>query len=148
MAGSGRQPRQRCSAIERGSRHACHAGIRAGSVSDGLSVAYACGSYIISMTPSREQLEQWDREHVWHPFTPMQAYAAEKPLIIAAARGCFLIDLDGREYLDGVSSLWCNVHGHRVPPPDAALREQLDAAAHSTLLGLSNVPAIRLARRL
>jgi adenosylmethionine-8-amino-7-oxononanoate aminotransferase len=100
------------------------------------------------MTPSREQLEQWDRDHVWHPFTPMQAYAAEKPLIIAEARGCFLIDLDGREYLDGVSSLWCNVHGHRVPELDAALRQQLDAVAHSTLLGLSNVPAIRLARRL
>jgi adenosylmethionine-8-amino-7-oxononanoate aminotransferase len=100
------------------------------------------------MNPSREQLEQWDREHVWHPFTPMQVYAAEKPLIIAGARGCFLIDLDGREYLDGVSSLWCNVHGHRVPQLDAALREQLDAVAHSTLLGISNVPAIRLARRL
>lgn len=100
------------------------------------------------MNPSREQLERWDCDHVWHPFTPMQAYAAEKPLIIAAARGCFLIDLDGREYFDGVSSLWCNVHGHRVPELDAALREQLDAVAHSTLLGLSNVPAIRLARRL
>jgi adenosylmethionine-8-amino-7-oxononanoate aminotransferase len=100
------------------------------------------------MIPSREQLEQWDREHVWHPFTPMQAYAAEKPLIIAEARGCFLIDLDGREYLDGVSSLWCNVHGHRVPELDDALRRQLDAVAHSTLLGISNVPAIRLARRL
>ncbi len=100
------------------------------------------------MSPSREQLEQWDRDHVWHPFTPMQSYAAEKPLIIAGARGCFLIDLDGREYLDGVSSLWCNVHGHRVPELDAAVREQLDAVAHSTLLGISNVPAIRLARRL
>ena len=73
---------------------------------------------------------------------------AEKPLIIAEARGCFLIDLDGREYLDGVSSMWCNVHGHRVPQLDAALRQQLDAVAHSTLLGISNVPAIRLARRL
>ena len=100
------------------------------------------------MTPSREQLEQWDRAHVWHPFTPMQAYAAEKPLIIAEARGCFLIDLDGRAYLDGVSSLWCNVHGHRVPELDNAIRQQLDAVAHSTLLGISNVPAIRLARRL
>ena len=98
--------------------------------------------------PTREQLEQWDRDHVWHPFTPMQAYAAEKPLIVARAHGCFLVDLDGREYLDGVSSLWCNVHGHCVPEIDAALREQLDAVAHSTLLGISNVPAIRLARRL
>jgi adenosylmethionine-8-amino-7-oxononanoate aminotransferase len=98
--------------------------------------------------PTREQLEQWDRDHVWHPFTPMQGYAAEKPLIIVRAHGCFLVDLDGREYLDGVSSLWCNVHGHCVPEIDAAVREQLNAVAHSTLLGITNVPAIRLARRL
>ncbi len=99
-------------------------------------------------SPNRDQLEQWDRDHVWHPFTPMQEYAQQQPTIIAAARDCFLIDLDGREYLDGVSSLWCNVHGHRVPELDDAIRRQLDAVAHSTLLGLSNVPAIQLARRL
>src|SRR5205807_6433850 len=98
--------------------------------------------------PSRQQLEQWDRDHVWHPFTAMQAYAAEPPVIIAEARGCLLVDLDGREYIDGVSSLWCNVHGHRVPELDAAVRSQLDRVAHSTLLGISNVPAVRLARRL
>lgn len=96
----------------------------------------------------RQQLEQWDREHVWHPFTPMQAYAAEQPLIIERAHGCFLVDMDGKEYIDGVSSLWCNLHGHRVPELDAAVREQLDRVAHSTLLGISNVPAIQLARRL
>jgi adenosylmethionine-8-amino-7-oxononanoate aminotransferase len=100
------------------------------------------------MDPTRRQLEQWDRDHVWHPFTPMQAYTAEKPLIIDRAEGCFLIDLDGRKYLDGVSSMWCNVHGHRVPELDSALREQIDRVAHSTLLGLANVPSIRLARRL
>lgn len=100
------------------------------------------------MQPSREQLERWDREHVWHPFTPMQSYAAEPPLIIERAHGCFLVDLDGREYLDGVSSLWCNVHGHRVPELDIAIREQLERVAHSTLLGLGNVPSIELARRL
>jgi adenosylmethionine-8-amino-7-oxononanoate aminotransferase len=100
------------------------------------------------MQPTRAQLEQWDRDHVWHPFTPMQQYAEEKPLIIARAHGCFLVDLDGNEYLDGVSSMWCNVHGYRVPELDAAVREQLDAVAHSTLLGLANVPSIRLARRL
>src|ERR1700722_8230438 len=99
------------------------------------------------MTP-RQQLEQWDREHVWHPFTPMLQYAADTPLIIERAEGCFLYDLDGRAYLDGVSSLWCNVHGHRVPQLDAAVREQLDLVAHSTLLGIANVPAIKLARRL
>jgi adenosylmethionine-8-amino-7-oxononanoate aminotransferase len=100
------------------------------------------------MDPTPRQLEQWDRDHVWHPFTPMQAYAAEKPIIIERADGCFLIDLDGRRYLDGVSSMWCNVHGHRVPELDSALREQLDRVAHTTLLGLANVPSIRLARRL
>src|SRR5437868_1719257 len=99
-------------------------------------------------TPNRDQLELWDRDHVWHPFTPMQEYAQQQPTIIAEARGCFLIDLDGRHYLDGVSSLWCNVHGHRVPELDNAIRRQLDSVAHSTLLGLSNVPAILLARRL
>jgi adenosylmethionine-8-amino-7-oxononanoate aminotransferase len=100
------------------------------------------------MHPTREQLERWDRDHVWHPFTPMQEYAEEKPLIISSARGRILVDLDGKEYVDGVSSMWCNVHGHRVPEIDAAVREQLDAVAHSTLLGAANVPSIRLARRL
>jgi adenosylmethionine-8-amino-7-oxononanoate aminotransferase len=100
------------------------------------------------MDATTEQLEQWDREHLWHPFTPMQVYAAARPLIVAEARGCLLRDLDGKWYIDGVSSLWCNVHGHRVPELDSAIREQLDQVAHSTLLGLSNVPAIKLARKL
>ena len=100
------------------------------------------------MDATRQQLEQWDHDHVWHPFTPMQDYAAEPPLIIERARGCFLVDLDGREYLDGVSSLWCNVHGHRVPELDEAVRRQLDRVAHSTLLGLANIPSVLLARRL
>jgi adenosylmethionine-8-amino-7-oxononanoate aminotransferase len=100
------------------------------------------------MNPTREELEHWDREHVWHPFTPMQVYSEERPLIIERAEGCFLFDLDGKSYIDGVSSLWCNVHGHRVPQLDEAIRAQLDRVAHSTLLGISNVPAIELARRL
>ncbi|HEV3261075.1 MAG TPA: adenosylmethionine--8-amino-7-oxononanoate transaminase [Gemmataceae bacterium] len=100
------------------------------------------------MDATRQQLEQWDRDHVWHPFTAMEAYAAEPPLIIERAHGCFLVDLDGREYLDGVSSLWCNVHGHQVPELDQAVRQQLDRVAHSTLLGLANVPSVLLARRL
>jgi adenosylmethionine-8-amino-7-oxononanoate aminotransferase len=78
----------------------------------------------------------------------MQEYAADRPVIIERAHGCILIDVDGREYLDGVSSLWCNLHGHRVPQLDDAIHLQLDAVAHSTLLGLANVPAIVLARRL
>jgi adenosylmethionine-8-amino-7-oxononanoate aminotransferase len=95
-----------------------------------------------------EQLERWDREHVWHPFTPMEQYASERPLIIESAEGFHLIDIQGRRYIDGVSSLWCNVHGHHVPELDAAIRDQLDRVAHSTLLGLANVPSIRLARKL
>src|SRR5262245_61907534 len=100
------------------------------------------------MNPTPEQVRAWDRNHVWHPFTPMRAYADDQPPLIASARGCFLIDADGNEYLDGVSSLWCNVHGHRVPELDEALRRQLDQVAHTTLLGLGNVPAAVLARRL
>jgi len=74
------------------------------------------------MNPSREQLEQWDRDHVWHPFTAVPDGGGEPPLFIERAEGCFLIDSEGRRYLDGVSSMWCNVHGHRVPELDAALR--------------------------
>jgi adenosylmethionine-8-amino-7-oxononanoate aminotransferase len=100
------------------------------------------------MEPTKAQLERWDLDHVWHPFTPVNPDAIEPPLIIDRAEGCHLFDIDGRRYIDGVSSLWCNVHGHRVPELDDALRAQLDDVAHSTLLGLAHGPAIRLARRL
>jgi adenosylmethionine-8-amino-7-oxononanoate aminotransferase len=89
-----------------------------------------------------------DRSHLWHPFTQQAGWAEEEPLIVERAEGTELIDTAGRRYLDGVSSLWCNVHGHRHPRIDAAVREQLDLVAHSTMLGLSHPPAIELARRL
>jgi adenosylmethionine-8-amino-7-oxononanoate aminotransferase len=89
-----------------------------------------------------------DRKYVWHPFTQQRGWEHEQPLIIQGADGTDLIDVDGRRYIDGVSSLWCNVHGHRHPRIDAAVREQLDSVAHSTMLGLSHPPAIDLARRL
>jgi adenosylmethionine---8-amino-7-oxononanoate aminotransferase len=89
-----------------------------------------------------------DRTHLWHPFTQQQGWVEEEPLIVDRAEGTDLIDVDGRRYIDGVSSLWCNVHGHRHPRIDAALREQLESVAHSTLLGLSHRPAIELAQRL
>ncbi|MCE9604010.1 MAG: adenosylmethionine--8-amino-7-oxononanoate transaminase [Planctomycetia bacterium] len=95
--------------------------------------------------PSRDDLLRWDREHFWHPFTQMAEY---EPLVIERAEGCTLYDLDGRAYLDGVSSLWCNVHGHRHPKLDAAIRTQLDQVAHTTALGASHVPGILLAKRL
>ncbi|HUG94489.1 MAG TPA: adenosylmethionine--8-amino-7-oxononanoate transaminase, partial [Planctomycetaceae bacterium] len=101
------------------------------------------------MDPKRsELLRQWDAGHVWHPFTPMSAWRDEAAPIIERGEGFFLVDTDGNRYLDGISSLWCNVHGHRVPEIDAAVRGQLDRVAHSTLLGLGNVPSIELARRL
>lgn len=96
-------------------------------------------------TPTRQQLEQWDRHHVWHAFTQMAEY---EPFIIERAKGCTLTDIDGNEYLDAVSSLWCNIHGHRHPKLDAAIRAQLDRVAHVTSLGGSNSMTIRLARRL
>lgn len=95
-----------------------------------------------------DDLAALDRAHLWHPFTQHQVWDASPPLIIERAEGCWLIDTDGKRYLDGVSSLWTNVHGHRHPKLDAALRDQLDRIAHTTLLGLSHPPAIRLAARL
>jgi adenosylmethionine---8-amino-7-oxononanoate aminotransferase len=89
-----------------------------------------------------------DRTHLWHPFTQQQGWVEEEPLIVERAEGTDLIDADGRRYIDGVSSLWCNVHGHRHPRIDEAVRDQLDRVAHSTMLGLSHRPGIELARRL
>ena len=93
-------------------------------------------------------LRRLDNAHVWHPFTPMLEHGREQTPVIVGGEGFHLIDTDGRCYLDGVSSLWCNVHGHRVPQIDAAIREQLDNIAHSTLLGLANVPSVQLAAQL
>jgi adenosylmethionine-8-amino-7-oxononanoate aminotransferase len=95
--------------------------------------------------PTRDELERWDREIVWHAFSQMSEY---EPLIIQQAQGCTLVDIDGREYLDGVSSLWCNIHGHRHPKLDEAIRRQLDQVAHVTSLGMSHPTTIKLAKRL
>ena len=100
------------------------------------------------MTHTPNELRDLDNEHVWHPFAPMQTYREEGAPIIVEADGFELIDVDGRRYLDGISSLWCNVHGHRVAEIDAAIRSQLDHVGHTTLLGLSSVPSIRLAKEL
>jgi adenosylmethionine---8-amino-7-oxononanoate aminotransferase len=89
-----------------------------------------------------------DRRFLWHPFTQQQGWDEEDAPIIEAAERCELIDVNGRRYIDGVSSLWCNVHGHRHPAIDIAVRDQMDRVSHSTMLGLSHRPAIELARRL
>jgi adenosylmethionine-8-amino-7-oxononanoate aminotransferase len=93
-------------------------------------------------------LRTLDNTHVWHPFTPMLEQFREETPVIVAGEGFHLIDSDGRRYLDGISSLWCNIHGHRVAEIDQALRDQLERIAHTTLLGLSNEPSIRLAAEL
>jgi adenosylmethionine-8-amino-7-oxononanoate aminotransferase len=100
------------------------------------------------MTHSTEHLRALDKQHIWHPFTPMRLWNHSDPLVITAAEGMYLIDSDGNRYLDGVSSLWCNVHGHRVPEMDEAIRAQLNKVAHTTMLGLASEPAILLADRL
>jgi adenosylmethionine-8-amino-7-oxononanoate aminotransferase len=95
------------------------------------------------------ELAALDRRVLWHPFTQQQGWERdEPPVLIERAEGCTLYDTDGNAYLDGTSSLWCNVHGHAHPAIDAAVREQLERMAHSTMLGLSHPGAVRLAERL
>jgi adenosylmethionine---8-amino-7-oxononanoate aminotransferase len=91
---------------------------------------------------------QLDRDHLWHPFTQQLGWVEEELLVIERAEGSQLIDGEGRRYIDGVSSLWCNVHGHRHPGIDAAVAEQLERVAHSTMLGLAHPGAAELAARL
>lgn len=95
-----------------------------------------------------DQLIDIDSKHVWHPFTPMRQWREERPIIIERACGFTLVDVDGKEYIDGYSSLWCNVHGHQVPAIDEAIRAQLGRVAHATMLGAATVPAIQLAEKL
>ena len=95
-----------------------------------------------------QRLQAEDRRYLWHPFTQQRDWVKATPLVIERGQGMYLYDTDGRRYLDGVSSLWVNLHGHRKGALDRALTAQLKRIAHSTLLGLSNVPAIELAKRL
>lgn len=94
------------------------------------------------------KLTKLNHQHVWHPFTPMRQWREQIPTIIERAEGMYLFDMEGNRYLDGVSSIWCNVHGHHVPELDNAIRDQLDKVAHTTMLGLANVPATQLADKL
>ncbi|MFH1208895.1 MAG: adenosylmethionine--8-amino-7-oxononanoate transaminase [Candidatus Omnitrophota bacterium] len=89
-----------------------------------------------------------DRKYLWHPFTQMKEWQADEVVVIEKGKGCYLIDTEGRKYLDGVSSLWCNVHGHRVKELDRAIEKQLKKISHSTFLGLTHPAAIKLAEKL
>ncbi|HEX6389039.1 MAG TPA: aminotransferase class III-fold pyridoxal phosphate-dependent enzyme, partial [Solirubrobacteraceae bacterium] len=95
-----------------------------------------------------QELRALDRDVLWHPFTQMHGWQQEDAPIIARAEGTTLYDTDGNAYIDGTSSLWCNVHGHAHPVIDAAVREQLGRVAHTTMLGQSHPGAIELGRRL
>jgi adenosylmethionine-8-amino-7-oxononanoate aminotransferase len=94
------------------------------------------------------RLEKLDKQYIWHPFTQMRDWANEPQVIIESGKGSTLIDVRGKHYIDGVSSLWVTVHGHRKKELDAAVARQMKKIAHSTLLGLSNVPAVQLAEQL
>jgi len=98
--------------------------------------------------PSFSRLERLDKKYIWHPFTQMLDWEKEPQLIIEKGTGSILTDIRGMDYIDGVSSLWVTVHGHRNKKINAAVSAQLRKIAHSTLLGLSNVPAVLLAERL
>ena len=96
----------------------------------------------------RIDYETLDKRHLWHPFTQMRDWMDSPQLVIERGQGVFLFDTEGNRYLDGVSSLWANIHGHRHPAMVRAIRQQLAKLEHSTFLGLTNVPAVELAKKL
>ena len=97
------------------------------------------------MNDLANEISTLDRGYVWHPFTDMRQWLSDSPLVIVEGRGCWLYDAHGRKYLDGNASIWTNIHGHNHPKLNAALAEQAGVIAHSSLLGLTNPPAARLA---
>lgn len=101
------------------------------------------------MTEPGDNWGVWDRQHCWHPFTQHAGWASEgEELILVRGEGPWLFDAEGRRYFDGNSSIWTNIHGHRHPRIDAALRTQLDEVAHTSFLGFGNPRAAELAKRL
>ncbi|WP_078552128.1 adenosylmethionine--8-amino-7-oxononanoate transaminase [Bacillus alkalicellulosilyticus] len=94
-----------------------------------------------------QDLIEKSRKYLWLPFTQMKDYD-EHPLIIESGEGIKVKDVNGKEYYDGFSSVWLNVHGHRKQELDDAIKRQLEKIAHSTLLGMTNIPATELAERL
>ncbi|MFQ5382831.1 MAG: aminotransferase class III-fold pyridoxal phosphate-dependent enzyme, partial [Dehalococcoidia bacterium] len=99
-------------------------------------------------TTDCDRLVADDHRYLWHPFSQATEWVSYDPVVVERADGFYLVDVDGRRYLDGVSSIWCNVHGHGHPRIVNAMKEQLDRVSHSTMLGLTHVPAIELARGL
>ncbi len=104
----------------------------------------------LGMGEGMHSLIQAEKRHTWHPFTPMDGWCADghEPLMLVAGTGCVLVDQHGREYLDGNSSIWTNIHGHNHPVINAAIKEQLDRVAHTSFLGFSHPGAAQLATEL
>jgi adenosylmethionine-8-amino-7-oxononanoate aminotransferase len=102
------------------------------------------------MTPDFDQAGEWEKKHVWHPFTQMREWTLpdHDPLFIVSGEGPWLRDAHGKRYLDGNSSIWTNIHGHNHPRINCAIIEQLSQVAHSSFLGLTHFPAARLAKEL
>ena len=100
------------------------------------------------MTDRTKKLGEDDRNFIWHPFTQMKEYEKEEPIVIEEGDGVYLVDTEGRRYIDGVSSLWVNIHGHKVPEIDKAIKDQIDKIGHTTLLGITNPTAVELAKEL
>ena len=97
---------------------------------------------------SNSKIKEYDLEYIWHPFTQMKEYKEEDPIVIEDADGVYLIDSEGNKYIDGVSSLWVNIHGHKAEKINNAIKKQVDKIAHSTLLGITNPSASILAKKL
>ncbi|HAR63302.1 MAG: adenosylmethionine--8-amino-7-oxononanoate transaminase [Candidatus Margulisiibacteriota bacterium] len=95
-----------------------------------------------------KQLEALDKQYLWHPFTQMQDWLAQEPIIMAQGMGNYLFDVNGKKYLDAISSLWVNIHGHNRVEINEAIIRQVQTVSHSTLLGFANVPSILLAEKL
>ena len=93
-------------------------------------------------------LSELDKKYIWHPFTPMRLWQQAEPLVIERGQGVYLYDTDGKRYIDGVSSLWCNIHGHCHEHINNAIKAQVDKISHSTLLGLASETSIKLAQSL
>lgn len=100
------------------------------------------------MIRKARDLETKDKKYIWHPFTQMKDWESETPVIIESGNGVYLTDTNKKQYIDGTSSIWLNIHGHRKQYIDNAIIKQLKKVAHSTLLGLSNIPSIVLAEKL
>ena len=100
------------------------------------------------MNDKTQKMVEADKEYLWHPFTQMSGWLAGEPVVIDSGDGFYLVDTEGRRYIDGFSSLWCNVHGHRVKRIDDAIKDQLNRISHSTLLGFGQTRSIQFAEKL